>query len=49
MAHEYNKKSTTENQEDSQKYQLGMQILLEGAKAPTGQSPNESIWIKYKA
>jgi polyhydroxyalkanoate synthase subunit PhaC len=32
-----------------QKYQSGMRIILEGAKAETGQSPREVIWKKNKA
>ena len=32
-----------------QKHQTGMQIILEGAKAETGQSPKEVIWKKNKA
>lgn len=31
------------------KYNTGMQILVEGAKAPTGQTPKEVIWTKNKA
>ena len=31
------------------KYQTGMQIILEGAKADTGQTPKEVIWTKNKA
>lgn len=31
------------------KLQTGMQILLEGAKAETGQTPKEIIWTKNKA
>jgi polyhydroxyalkanoate synthase len=31
------------------KYWLGMQILLEGARARTGQTPKEVIWSKNKA
>lgn len=31
------------------KYKTGMQIILEGAQAPTGQTPKEIIWTKNKA
>ena len=31
------------------KYREGMQIILEGAKADTGQTPKEVIWTKNKA
>ena len=31
------------------KYRMGMQIILEGAKAETGQTPKEVIWTKNKA
>ena len=31
------------------KYRTGMQIILEGAKADTGQTPKEVIWTKNKA
>lgn len=31
------------------KYKTGMQIMLEGAQAPTGQTPKEIIWTKNKA
>ena len=31
------------------KYTTGMQIILEGAKAETGQTPKEVIWTKNKA
>lgn len=31
------------------KYRTGMQIMLEGAKAETGQTPKEVIWTKNKA
>ncbi len=31
------------------KYRMGMQIILEGAKADTGQTPKEVIWTKNKA
>ena len=32
-----------------QKYRKGMQIMLEGARAETGQTPKEVIWTKNKA
>ena len=31
------------------KYREGMQIILEGARAETGQTPKEVIWTKNKA
>jgi polyhydroxyalkanoate synthase len=31
------------------KYRAGMQIMLEGAKADTGQTPKDVIWTKNKA
>jgi polyhydroxyalkanoate synthase len=36
-------------QDSIQKYKEGMQIILEGAQAPTGQTPKEVIWTKNKA
>ncbi len=32
-----------------QKYRAGMEIILEGAKAETGQTPKEVVWTKNKA
>src|SRR5215472_18541943 len=31
------------------KYRTGMQIILEGAQAETGQTPKEVVWTKNKA
>jgi len=31
------------------KYARGMQIILDGAQAATGQTPKEVIWTKNKA
>src|SRR5437870_5159897 len=31
------------------KYQAGMEIILEGARAQTGQTPKEVVWTKNKA
>src|SRR5216683_5247736 len=31
------------------KYAKGIQIILDGAQAPTGQTPKEVIWTKNKA
>lgn len=44
-------KKTTRSDFDStiKKYRRGMQIILEGAKADTGQTPKEVIWTKNKA
>src|SRR6266516_768048 len=44
-------KNTTQADFDStfKKYRTGMQIILEGAKAETGQTPKEVIWTKNKA
>ncbi len=44
-------KKTTQSDLDStiKKYRRGMQIILEGAKADTGQTPKEVIWTKNKA
>lgn len=36
-------------EEALKKYRTGMQIILEGAKAETGQTPKEIIWTKNKA
>src|SRR5579859_1430193 len=36
-------------EETLKKYKTGMQIILEGAQAPTGQTPKEIIWTKNKA
>jgi polyhydroxyalkanoate synthase len=36
-------------EEALKKYRTGMQIILEGAKAETGQTPKEVIWTKNKA
>ena len=46
-----NQKKTTQSDLDStfKKYRTGMQIMLEGAKADTGQTPKEVIWTKNKA
>lgn len=42
---------TTQSDFDNifKKYRTGMQIILEGAKADTGQTPKEVIWTKNKA
>lgn len=40
---------STRRPDPLKQYQLGMRILQEGAKAPTGQSPKEIIWVKNKA
>jgi len=44
-------KKTTQSDFESaiKKYRTGMQIILEGAKADTGQTPKEVIWTKNKA
>jgi polyhydroxyalkanoate synthase len=44
-------KKITQSDFDStfKKYRTGMQIILEGAKADTGQTPKEVIWTKNKA
>ncbi len=44
-------KKITQSEFDStfKKYRTGMQIILEGAKADTGQTPKEVIWTKNKA
>jgi len=44
-------KKVTQSDFDStfKKYRTGMQIILEGAKADTGQTPKEVIWTKNKA
>jgi polyhydroxyalkanoate synthase len=48
-----NKQTTTTQVPDTfqmfEKYQEGMNILLEGARIPTGQTPKEVIWTKNKA
>jgi polyhydroxyalkanoate synthase len=36
-------------EEALKKYRTGMQIILEGAKADTGQTPKEVVWTKNKA
>src|SRR5260221_11850365 len=43
--------STTPSDFESafQKYQTGMEIILEGAKAETGKTPKGVIWTKNKA
>jgi len=41
--------STTELEDMLKKYVKGMQIILDGAKASTGQTPKEVIWAKNKA
>jgi polyhydroxyalkanoate synthase len=41
---------TSFDMEDTlKKYRAGVQIMLEGAKAQTGQTPKEVIWAKNKA
>jgi polyhydroxyalkanoate synthase subunit PhaC len=44
-----NKTSHSDNVSAFKKYRTGMQIILEGAKADTGQTPKEVIWTKNKA
>ncbi len=42
--------ATSFDMEDTlKKYRAGVQIMLEGAKAQTGQTPKEVIWAKNKA
>src|SRR5712692_2163753 len=42
--------ATSLDMEDTlKKYRAGVQIMLEGAKAQTGQTPKEVIWAKNKA
>jgi polyhydroxyalkanoate synthase subunit PhaC len=42
--------ATSFDMEDTlKKYRAGVQIMLEGAKADTGQTPKEVIWTKNKA
>lgn len=41
--------SASEIEKAFNKYRTGMQIILEGAKAETGQTPKEVIWTKNKA
>lgn len=42
-------KSSMDLESAFQKYRTGMQIILEGARAETGQTPKEVIWTKNKA
>ena len=49
MADKQSMPFAVEMQSIFQKYQSGMQIIFEGAKAETGQSPKEVIWKKNKA
>jgi len=44
-----NKTTPSEYERTIKKYRTGMQIILEGAKADTGQTPKEVIWTKNKA
>jgi len=44
-----NKTAQSNNVSAFKKYRKGMQIILEGAKAETGQTPKEVIWTKNKA
>src|SRR5712691_4977409 len=44
-----NKTSQSANNSTVKKYRTGLQIMLEGAKADTGQTPKEVIWTKNKA
>jgi polyhydroxyalkanoate synthase len=43
------KTTPSECESTIKKYRTGMQIILEGAKADTGQTPKEVIWTKNKA
>lgn len=43
------KSTPSEYESTIKKYRIGMQIILEGAKADTGQTPKEVIWTKNKA
>ena len=40
---------TDDIQNNIKKYKVGMQIIFEGARAETGQTPKEIIWTKNKA
>ena len=40
---------TDDIQNNIEKYKAGMQIIFEGARAETGQTPKEIIWTKNKA
>src|SRR6476620_7863023 len=44
-----NKTTQSDNLSALKRYQTGMQIILEGAKADTGQTLKEVIWTKNKA
>jgi polyhydroxyalkanoate synthase subunit PhaC len=44
-----NKTTQSDLESAFKKYRTGMEIVLEGAKADTGQSPKEVIWTKNKA
>lgn len=44
-----NKTTPSDYERTIKKYRTGMQIILEGAKADTGQTPKEVIWTKNKA
>ncbi len=44
-----NKTTQNDLERAFKKYRTGMEIILEGAKADTGQSPKEVIWTKNKA
>ncbi len=50
MANEHALPSVPEDIEAAlKKYRTGMQIIIEGARAQTGQTPKEVIWTKNKA
>ncbi len=40
---------TFDEERNFKKYKTGMQIILEGARAETGQTPKDVIWTKNKA
>ncbi len=44
-----NKTTQSDLESAFKKYRTGMEIILEGAKADTGQTPKEVIWTKNKA
>src|SRR5947209_17357043 len=49
MANENSMLSPEDMVQALKKYSAGMRIILDGARAPTGQTPKEVIWTKNKA
>jgi polyhydroxyalkanoate synthase len=49
MSNRRTQTAASESEGIYEKYRMGMRIILEGARAETGQTPKEVIWAKNKA